>query len=421
MNKDKDFLFSMVDAMKNDIFILGEQLFDTPELGFFEYETAAIAKKWLEDDHLPVNDGIAVTGLQATIGEGDYHIALMADMDALLVPEGDVMRPFHSCGHSIQLAVMLAVMRVLKMSEILHNSGVKVSVLLTPAEEFIDLERRQILKDEGKIRFFSGKQNMIADGILDDIDCVLSCHISGSDRFAFDVGSTLAGFTAKKVIFQGQAAHSGVAAHQGKNALHAAVLLMSALAFLKDQFSQEAGVRLEPILSEGGGSMNVVPKRAVIESYLRANTIDDLDRLRDSFDRAALHMAAAIGVECEIEETTGYLPLVQSEPLTLLLIDNMKRFVDDDHIEHNVISGASGDIGDVASLLPAVQFGFSGIKGRVHSHEFEIADPAHVYLDTAKVILGVIYDLARDPARRVSPRSFLQDKERYHKSWLHLG
>ena len=332
MTADKKQLYEAIDAMKEDIFSLGKRLFDTPELGFYEYETGAIARDWLDQSKIPYVDGISLTGIQATLGEGDYHIALMADMDALLVPIGDQYRPFHSCGHSIQVAVMLAVMRALHASDLLRDKAVKVSLLLTPAEEFIDLERRQALLDEGKIRFFSGKQNMIADGVLDDVDCVLSCHVSGSEHYAFDVGSRLAGFTAKKVIFKGKAAHSGVAAHQGKNAMHAAILLVQALSFLKDQFSKDAGVRLEPILTEGGRQMNVVPETAAVESYLRANSVEDLNRLRETFDRAATHMAGAIGVSVDIIETAGYLPFIQSEALVALLLSNMRAIVLDEQI-----------------------------------------------------------------------------------------
>lgn len=420
MTEDKKQLFEAIDAMKEEVFSLGKRLFNTPELGFYEYETGAIAKDWLDQSKIPYVDGISLTGIQATLGEGDYHIALMADMDALLVPIGDQYRPFHSCGHSIQVAVMLAVMRALHASDLLRDKAVKVSLLLTPAEEFIDLERRQALLDEGKIRFFSGKQNMIADGVLDDIDCVLSCHVSGSEHYAFDVGSRLAGFTAKKVIFKGKAAHSGVAAHQGKNALHAAILLVQALSFLKDQFSKDAGVRLEPILTEGGRQMNVVPETAAVESYLRANTLEDLNRLRETFDRAATHMAGAIGVGVDIIETAGYLPFIQSEALVALLLSNMRAIVLDEQIERGVMSGASGDIGDVGNLLPSVQFGFSGIRGRVHSHTFSIEDPEHVYLDTAKVLLGVIADLVRDPTLRVRNSNFLKDKKQYLRQWLHF-
>lgn len=166
--------------------------------------------------------------------------------------------------------------------------------------------------------------------------------------------------------------------------------------------------------------MNVVPETAAVESYLRANTLEDLNRLRETFDRAATHMAGAIGVGVDIIETAGYLPFIQSEALVALLLSNMRAIVLDEQIERGVMSGASGDIGDVGNLLPSVQFGFSGIRGRVHSHTFSIEDPEHVYLDTAKVLLGVIADLVRDPTLRVRNSNFLKDKKQYLRQWLHF-
>lgn len=41
---------------------------------------------------------------------------------------------------------------------IIDELGGKVTFMATPAEEYIELDYRQSLKDEGKIKFFSGKQ-----------------------------------------------------------------------------------------------------------------------------------------------------------------------------------------------------------------------------------------------------------------------
>ncbi|HZK28921.1 MAG TPA: M20/M25/M40 family metallo-hydrolase, partial [Clostridia bacterium] len=353
------------------------------------------------------------------LGEGGYHIGLMADMDALLVPdECGVPQPFHSCGHSVQVAVMLTVMRALKNSHLLDEMPGRVSLFLTPAEEFIDLEFRRNLIRSGGIRYCSGKQNIAASGLLDDVDCVLSCHVMGGKAHAFDVNSTLAGFTVKKVTFRGKAAHSGVAPHEGRNALHAAVLFLQACAFIKDQFPPEAGIRLEPILTEGGISMNVVPETAVVETYLRANTMDDLAILQDKFDAASHHSAGAIGVGAKIDNTIGYVPLRQSPELTDVVYRNMRLFYDEGAIARDVVSGASGDIGDIARFLPTVQFGFSGMEGRVHSGDFSIHDPEHAYMDTAKVLLGTVADLLLNRELQVRNPNVLKDRAWYLKEWL---
>ena len=80
------------------------------------------------------------------------------------------------------------------------ETGGRVTFIAAPAEEFIEFEYRQKLRAEGKIKYFSGKQNMIEQGIFDDVDCVISMHVNGETGTLFDVGSTLAGFMVKKFL-----------------------------------------------------------------------------------------------------------------------------------------------------------------------------------------------------------------------------
>ena len=61
----------------------------------------------------------------------------------------------------------------------MENTDIKVSAIFTPAEEFIDFDYSDGLIEEGKIKYRSGKQHMIASGYFDDVDCVLSAHANG--------------------------------------------------------------------------------------------------------------------------------------------------------------------------------------------------------------------------------------------------
>lgn len=412
---------AILDSLMPGIQDLGQRLFQTPELGFKEYETAALIGQYLSDQGIPYEEGIALTGVRARLGQEGYHIALVADMDALEVQGTQGPFVMHACGHSIQLAIMLAVIHSLHILNKEAPLAGQVSFMATPAEEFLDLDYRRDLIAQGKIAYASGKQNMIAQGFFDQVDSVLSCHVMGESDKSFDVGSSLTGFTVKKVIFQGQAAHSGVAPYEGKNALHAASLCLQAAAFLQQEFAPEAGVRLYPILTQGGLSMNAIPERAVLESYLRANSLEDLFRLRHRFDQIARHSALAMGLGCQIQETVGYLPLVQSDALNEIVYRNMLTLCPPEAIVRKPVSGASGDIGDLARILPTVQFGFSGIQGRVHSQDFRISEPERIYRDPAKVVLGTVMDLLENPTLQLSNPHYEAHKAAYLKDWLGQG
>lgn len=410
----------MITLHHDEIIDFGRKLFANPELGFKEEKSNEILSAFFDENGIPYKNDISVTGIRADLGSGDgYHIALVADMDAILVRDGEKAYPFHSCGHSIQTAVLAYVMKFLKELKIADELGGRVSFISAPAEEFIDFEYREALRKEGKIHYFSGKQNMIELGVFDDIDCVLSMHINGDSGTLFDVNSTLAGFMVKKVIFKGLAAHSGVMPHIGRNALHGANLCMSAISYMKDQFPKEAGLQIHPVISSCSGGVNIIPEEVVLESYIRANTLDELMTAGEKFDLCAVHSAKALGLECEIRNETGYMPLAQSKQLTEIVYKHMLEICEDDKIVKNVVSGASGDVGDLGYLFPTIQFGFSGVKGRVHSCSFEIADEENAYIHTTEIMLKTVCDLLGNPELQVKNADFKERKDFYMKNWLH--
>lgn len=397
----------------------GRELFACPEAGFKEVKTNEILTSFLVQNGIRCRNDLALTGIRADLGDkSGYRIALAADMDALYVRDGDRTYPYHSCGHSIQTAVMAYVMKMLKDGGFLEELGGSVSFIATPAEEFIDFGYREELRKEGKIRFFSGKQNMIEQGVFDDVDCVISMHMNGDQGTLFDVGSTLAGFMVKRAVFKGRASHSGAAPHLGLNALHGANLCMSAIAFMKDQFPKEAGLQIHPVITENSGSVNIIPDRVVLESYIRANTLEELMTAGEKFDLCAVHSAKALGLECEIENETGYMPLKQSEKLNRVIFKHMLEICGEEKIVKGVVSGASGDVGDLGYLLPTVQFGFSGMTGRFHSSDFTIVDEENAYVNTARIVLKTVCDLLADPDVRPDREDYPERKKFYMDHWL---
>lgn len=123
-------------------------------------------------------------------------------------------------------------------------------------------------------------------------------------------------------------------------------------------------------------------------------------------------------LQYEIEDTIGYMPLSQSAELNKVIKSNMLDICGEDDIVKNVISGASGDVGDLGFLIPTVQFGFSGIDGIFHSDSFKIADKENCYINTVKIICGTIADLAANQSLRVKRENFEEKKKYYLNNWL---
>lgn len=421
MRIKKQMLTVSLEKQKLELKELGRTLFACPEFGFKEEKTSAYLLSFFQKNGISCQGNQSLTGVRAEIGERNgsgYHIALVADMDAVYAGNGDKKQAIHSCGHSIQVADMAFSMKLIKESGLLDETGGSVTFIATPAEEFIDLDYREALVQAGKVRFYSGKQNLIADGFFDDIDCIISAHVNSEEHTLFDIGSSLTGFTKKRIIFTGQAAHSGALAHQGRNAMHGAALFMNALSFLKEQFPPEKGIHIAPIITACSGSVNTVPDQAVLETYIRANSISSLLEASLSLDSCASHCAHALNLKSSIENQTGYMPLQQSEPLLKVVYQNMLNVCPPELILKNQVSGASGDIGDLSYLIPSVQFGFSGIEGQIHSANFKIRDEENVYTNVVQVVLGTIYDLLTKKELQIKYDDYEIRKNTYLTDWL---
>jgi amidohydrolase len=410
LNDDRDWLFSLASELK-----------DTPELGFFEFETAKILERELILCDARIRTGVARTGIVAEAGKPDAPaIVLLADMDALPTL-GSSKGTAHSCGHHAQMAVMVAVFRALVKADIPNREGVRIVFIASPAEEYVDLGRRMSLKDQGEIRYLSGKQEMIHLGVFDEPSVVLKYHsMEDSSARKATVNGTLNGFMTKRASFIGKAAHAGAYPEDGINALTAASLALQAIHCQRDTFKDNDHIRVHPILSEGGTVINSVPAKAVIETYVRGASHEAIMKAAFKVDRAFKSGAMALGASLIISSTPGYQAFRPSGALGDVLGKSVLALLEEKDIDFKDESNASDDIGDIACLLPTCQLGFSGFCGTIHSSDFEPAAPIPAYLQPAEVLLRTAIALSADTgslARQISGNFVPKfSKEEYLKS-----
>jgi len=137
-----------------ELIALGRELQEAAEPGFFETRTQAILSARFIACGFRVQEFPGMTGFAATIDgrlEGK-RIALVADMDAL--PAGgepssgesapDLGAYAHTCGHHLQMTALFGSARLLAEQD--PGLLAQVAFLATPAEEYVDLERREGLR-----------------------------------------------------------------------------------------------------------------------------------------------------------------------------------------------------------------------------------------------------------------------------------
>jgi amidohydrolase len=381
------------------LYDLAERLWNSPELGFFEFKTAEIIGSELKALGFSPLTGIARTGVWADLGnKNDPAVMLLADMDALpsqTVPGGNL----HSCGHHAQMAVMLGVFRVLAKTGAAEKLGLRIVFAGSPAEEYVDLGRRLELRRNKEIVYLSGKQEMIRLGFFDAPLLVLKYHSMGDspERIA-TVNGSMNGFLAKRAEFIGRAAHAGAQPEKGVNALSAASLALQAIHAQRESFMEDDHIRVHPILTQGGTVVNSVPDRAVLETYIRGASHEAVLAAAVKVDRSLRAGALALGAGLRIATTPGYQAFNPDPALGDILGGAAASALDKNSIDFDSRSYASDDIGDVACIQPTCQLRFSGFSGDIHSADFTAKEPERAYRAPAEILLRTLAALGADNA-----------------------
>jgi len=402
----KEQVSKAIDEHRDEIIQIGEQIFNNPELGFKEHKTAALVKEVFKKLGLPYEENLAITGVKA-LAEGKKHdvkVAIMGELDAVVSPMHPCADPVtgaaHACGHNAQVASMLGAAMGLIYGNVLDKLAGDVAFMAVPAEEYVELEFRERLRDEGKIKFFGGKQEFIRIGAFDDIDMAMMVHSTGGveDKKAFVYGGAI-GFIGKTVRYKGKEAHAGAEPDKGINALNAAMLGLMAIHVQRETFRDEDQIRVHPIITKGGDLVNIVPADVRMETYVRGRNIDAVVSANEKVNRALKAGAYAVGAEVEINEIPGYLPLQQEATMGYLFAENIQGLIGKENIVEGVDLTGSTDAGDVSHIIPTLHPTVGGFAGNAHSKDFKIVDPDMAYVIPAKAMALTVVDLLFDDAK----------------------
>lgn len=168
-------------------------------------------------------------------------------------------------------------------------------------------------------------------------------------------------------------------------------------------FKESEKVRFHPIITKGGDIVNSVPADVRMESYVRARTIEGLLDANAKINRSLMAGAFAVGAKIEITETPGYLPILRYRELDNFFKDNLVAIgIAEDKIINGGDFTGSFDFGDVSQLMPTLHPMIGGIKGSLHSREYEIIDEDLAYITPAKAMALTVIDLLYDNAKNAN-------------------
>ncbi|MCH7737877.1 MAG: amidohydrolase [Chloroflexi bacterium] len=400
-----------IEKRKKEIVGLAQQVLANPEAGFRETKTAQLVSQKFQELGVQHESGLALTGLKGRIPGGagpGPTVAVIGELDSLVVTEHPNADPdtgaAHACGHHCQIGMMLgATMGLLTPEVVAQLSGVIVPFAV-PAEEFIEVEQRLEMRDQGKLEFLGGKQELIRLGEFDDVDIAMMCHTAsdmGERKFA--MGGTSNGHVVKFVRYTGVGAHAGSLPHRGVNALNAASFAIQAINALRETHRADDTVRIHGIMTKGGEAVSAVPSDVRLEWRVRSSTPKVVVENSRAVDRCFKAGALAVGASVNITTIPGYLPMrhdsklqdifrrtavgLLGEQATLVMPARRNR-------------GGSTDMGDLSHLIPACHPYASGAVGPGHSKEYVITDYETAVIVPAKIMAMVVIDLLADGAKR---------------------
>ena len=297
-----------------DIKAVNQAIWNFAEVGLEEHHSSGLLVEKLKASGFSVKRGISgmPTAFVASYGEGRPIIGILAEYDALpgmsqkTLPQREPLKPGaagHACGHSGLGAGSLGAVLGLKAAMEKHQIQGTIRLYGTPAEETV-----------------IGKVYMTLDGQFDDLDACLHWHPSSKNRAW--AGSSKA-LVSAKFTFDGTAAHASVSPHSGRSALDAVELMNIGANFMREHIKEDA--RIHYVIVDGGGAPNVVPPKATVWYFCRADVHADVEYnfrwLQDIAKGAAQMTRTRLAVKID----TDCHEIIPNGPLSELLTANLTR------------------------------------------------------------------------------------------------
>lgn len=329
---------------------LRRELHKYPEIGFDLPKTLALVRRELESMGIEYTEKFGKSSIVATINPDcqGFTIGIRADMDALPMDEQTDV-PFksqnpgcmHACGHDLHTAMLLATAR--RLVQMKDRLRCRVKLLFTPAEEYVT----------------PGSKEMAENGVMDDIDCAIACHVSplydvGDIRLTYGgQGANSMGITAE---FFGTSAHAN-AQHKGVDAIRIAVEAYTAMENMAAKELPPTTPRLLNIgVFEGGKTNNVICDYCKLFMTTRAHSDEVTGYMHQRIVQICEGIAALHGGRAQVTVNKLLPYVINHETVAGRLQSAAEKVVGKDHIGIHPRSLGGEDFGYLSRKKPCAMF-----------------------------------------------------------------
>ncbi|GAA5201468.1 M20 family metallopeptidase [Rugosimonospora acidiphila] len=286
---------------------LRHRLHEHPEIGLDLPVTQETVLSAISDLGLEITLGRSVSSVTAVLRGGaaagsGTAVLLRGDMDGLPITErtglnfaSKVDGAMHACGHDLHTAMLVGAARVLSA----HRDSLAGDVvfMFQPGEEGWD-----------------GAGAMLKEGVLDAagtrVSSAYGIHVMSSKIrpgvFSTRPGTLMAASDGLFVTVRGAGGH-GSAPHLAKDPVNAAAEMVTALqALVTRRFDVFDPVVITVGSFHAGTRRNIIPDEARFEATVRSFSAEAQERLRAETVRLCQSIAAAHGLEVDVEYEPEY-------------------------------------------------------------------------------------------------------------------
>lgn len=345
----KETIISTIDELQQTFYDISQYIGNNPELGHEEVKACTALTNELAKHNFEVEMGTCDLATAFTAVYDSHKpgpsIGFMAEYDAL-------PGLGHACGHN--LIGTMAIAAAIGLSKVLSETGGKVYVYGTPAEETT-----------------GGKVTMGEAGVFNHLDAAMMvhpyyCHQKSGRSLAMD---------AIQFEFFGKSAHAAAAPHEGINALDAVIQTFNGINALRQHVKPD--VRIHGVIPEGGKAANIVPDYATAQFYVRASNRKYVNAVTERVKACAQGAALSTGARLEISNYEfSYDDMVTNEVLSTAYTQNLQLLgVPAEEIFEDQGDHGSLDMGNVSQVVPSIHpyIKICNEYFVCHTHEFREA------------------------------------------------
>jgi amidohydrolase len=325
-----------------------EYIHTHPETCFVEYKASELLIAKLLKYQFAVQREVAglATAFMATYAavKPGPNIGIFAEYDAL--PEIG-----HGCGHNIMATVALGA--GIAVSELIEETGGKVTVCGTPAEEG-----------------GGGKVIMLDQGVFEPLDAALILH-PANETVVEDISYSRCDY---EVTFKGKSAHAATFPDRGISPITPLIQLFNMVDALRLEIADRG--KIHGFIKYGGDNPIIIPDHTTCVFTIRSFDMAYRTELTERFLTICKSLAAATRTGLEYHQTEpNYEDIRNNETIQALLRQNLERLGERICPRRREQGIGCTDMGNVSHRIPAIQ-SYIGLGQELKGHTREFAAAA---------------------------------------------